>query len=164
MLPYYGLWTIVILQAISTSFAWFPLCNFCFFSSTLSNITLRVHRWHGEHVQGGTLQWAQQAAGHRAQYRGAEDDRQGSVGQQDWVCSVSGRRNYWPGECLAFPLPLLQEWRRWVLMLLISGLLSFFFTQKLLFLNLAIHTWPQDCAEKQELVSNMFWSLGLCNQ
>lgn len=48
---------------------------------TLSNITLRVFRRHGEHVQGGTLQWTQQAAGHRAQHR-AEDEREGSVGQQ----------------------------------------------------------------------------------
>lgn len=67
---------------------------------------LRSHKWHGEPVQGGTLQWAQPAPGHCAQY-GREDDRQGSVGQQAWVCSVSGWRNYRPGECLAFPLPLL---------------------------------------------------------
>lgn len=49
---------------------------FLFHSSTLS-----LHRGHREH-QGGALQWAQPAPGHRAQYRG-EDDRKGSVGQQD---------------------------------------------------------------------------------
>jgi len=73
---------------------------------------LRGGRW----LQGGAGQRAgQQAPGRGAQHGGRREvDGQGPVEQQGRVYAVGGRGDHRPGQRVALPLPVLQEWRRWV--------------------------------------------------
>lgn len=69
-------------------------------------------RRHDSADEDGGGQRRRHSPEHCAQSRGG-DDRKGRMGQQNGVYSIRGRRNYRPGERVAFPLSLLQERRRW---------------------------------------------------